>query len=81
MAIFLKNKRFNVNFFISDYQLRLWSLPIAERECRKTLLGGVRLLLHSPPLPTTSKKLRFFKKYVFIHERNYIIVGTRETFF
>ena len=52
MAIFLKNKRFNVNFFISDYQLRLWRLPIEERECRKTRLGGVCLLLHSPPPQT-----------------------------
>ena len=31
MVLFLKNKRFNVTLFLSDYQLRWRRLPIEER--------------------------------------------------
>ena len=40
VVLFLRNKRFNVNIFISDYKLRLWRLPIEERACHKTHLSG-----------------------------------------
>ena len=53
--LFLRKKPFNVTiFFLSDYQLRWWRLPFEERICRRTRLGGICFLLHSPPRATDS---------------------------
>ena len=40
MVLFLSNKRVNFMLFRADYYLRWWRLPIEERACRKTDLGG-----------------------------------------
>ena len=40
MVLFLRNKRFSFMLFWADYYLRWWRLPIEERACRKTDLGG-----------------------------------------
>ena len=51
MILFLRNKRFNVTLFLSDYQLRWWRLPIEERAYRKTRLGGGDYQLRTSALP------------------------------
>ena len=51
MVLFLKNKRFNLTLFLSDYQLRWWRLPIEERAYRKTRLGGGNYQLRISALP------------------------------
>ena len=40
MVLFLRNNQFNVTLILDDYQLRWWRLPIEERACLKTHLGG-----------------------------------------
>jgi len=54
MVLFLRNNRFNVTLILAEYQLRWWRLPIEERACRKTHLGGGDYSLGNsglPPLP------------------------------
>ena len=51
MVLFLRNKRFNVMLFWADYYLRWWRLPIEERACRKTDLGGGDYYLRNTGLP------------------------------
>ena len=61
MVLFLKNKQFNVILFLSDYQLRWWRLPIEERACRKTRLGGCDYQLSIsalPPVPIPDKSAK-----------------------
>ena len=40
-----------LRFFLSDYQMRVWRLPIEERACRKTPLGGGDYQLRISALP------------------------------
>ena len=51
MVLFLRKKRFNVMLFWGDYYLRWWRLPIKERACRKTDLGGGDYYLRNSGLP------------------------------
>ena len=51
MVLFLRNKRFNFMLFWGDYYLRWWRLPIEERACRKTDLGGGDYYLRNSGLP------------------------------
>ena len=51
MVLFLRNKRFNFMLFWADYYLRWWRLPIEERACRKTDLGGGEYYLRNSGLP------------------------------
>ena len=51
MVLFLRNKRFNFMLFLGDYYLRWWKLPIEERACRKTDLGGGDYYLRNSGLP------------------------------
>ena len=64
MVLFLRNKRFNVTLFLSDYQLRRWRLPIEERACRKTRLGGgdypLRTSALLPPPPVKRSPIILF---------------------
>ena len=57
MVLFLRNKRFNVMLFWADYYLRWWRLPIEERACRKTDLGGGDYYLRNSGLPPSLKRL------------------------
>ena len=41
--------------FWADYYLRWWSLPIEERACRKTDLGGGDYFLRNSGLPPSFK--------------------------
>ena len=52
MVLFLRNNRFNVTLILADYQLRWWRLPIEERACRKTHLGGGDYSLRNSGLPS-----------------------------
>ena len=54
MVLFLRNNRFNVTLILADYQLRWWRLPIEERACRKTHLGGSDYSLRNSGLPPSS---------------------------
>ena len=54
MGLFLKNKRFNFMLFWGDYYLRWWRLPIEERACWKTDLGGSDYYLRNSGLPPSS---------------------------
>ena len=54
MVLFLRNKRFNVMLFWADYYLRWWRLPIEERACRKTDLGGGDYYLRNSELPPSA---------------------------
>ena len=51
MVLFLRNNRFNVTLILADYQLRWWRLPIEERACLKTHLGGGDYSLRNSGLP------------------------------
>ena len=51
MVLFVRNNRFNVTLFLADYQLRWWKLPIVERACCKTHLGGVDYSLRISEVP------------------------------
>ena len=51
MVLFLRIRLFIVTLFLSDYQLRWWRLPIEERACRKTRLGGGDYQLRISALP------------------------------
>ena len=51
MVLFLRNKQFNFNIFISDYKLRWWGLPIEEHACHKTHLGDGDYTLWTSALP------------------------------
>ena len=51
MVLFLRNKRFNVMLYWADYYLRWWRLPIEERACRKTDLGGGDYYFRNSGLP------------------------------
>ena len=51
MVLFLRNKRLNFMLFWGDYYLRWWRLPIEERACRKTDLGGGDYYLRNSGLP------------------------------
>ena len=55
MVLFLRNKRFNFMLFWGDYYLRRWRLPIEERACRKTDLGGGDYYLRNSGLPPLLK--------------------------
>ena len=55
MVLFLRNERFNfMLFWGGDYYLRWWRLPIEERACRKTDLGGADYYLRNSGLPPSS---------------------------
>jgi len=56
MVLFLRNKRFNFMPFWADYYLRWWRLPIEERACRKTDLGGGDYYLRNSGLPPSLNK-------------------------
>ena len=62
MVLFLRNKRFNFMLFWADYYLRWWRLPIEERACRKTDLGGgdyvIRGTLDSLPRLTWEREMQ-----------------------
>ena len=60
MVLFLRNKRFNFMLFCTDYYLRWWRLPIEERACRKTDLGGGDYYLRNSRLPPSAGS--YFKK-------------------
>ena len=49
VVLFLRNKEFNVNIFISDYIEVMQKLPIEERACSKTCLGGGDYFCTPPP--------------------------------
>ena len=51
MVLFLRNKRFKFMLFWGDYYLRWRRLPIEERTCRKTDLGGGDYYLRKSGLP------------------------------
>ena len=51
MVLFLRNKRFNFMLFRGDYYLRWWRLPIEERACRTTDLGGGDYYMRNSGLP------------------------------
>ena len=59
MVLFLRNKRFNFMLFWADYYLRWWRLPIEERACRKTDLGGGDYYLRNSGLPPSSCLLTY----------------------
>ena len=50
MVLFKRNKGFKCYAFFDWLQLRWWRLPIQERACRKTHLGGVDYSLRSSAL-------------------------------
>ena len=58
MVLFLRNKRFNFMLFWGDYYLRWWRLPIEERACRKTDLGGGDYYLRNSGLPSSCKRVK-----------------------
>ena len=60
MVLFLRNKRFNVLLFWTDYYIRWWRLPIEERPCRKTDLGGSDYYLRNTGLPPSSEGVARF---------------------
>ena len=49
-----KSFRFKVMHFLSDYQLRWWRIPMEERACRKTRLGGDDYPLRTSAPPPAS---------------------------
>jgi len=61
MVLFLRKKRFNFMLFWADYYLRWWRLPIEERACRKTDLGGSDNYLRNSGLPPSSRGLTMKK--------------------
>ena len=63
MVLFLRNKRFNFMLFWGDYCLRWWRLPIEERACRKTDLGGGDYYLRNSGLPPSFKSFLTFHDY------------------
>ena len=58
MVLFLRNKRFHVMLFWADYYLRWWRLPIEERACLKTDLGGGDYYLRNSGLPPSVERGR-----------------------
>ena len=60
MVLFLRNKSFNVTIILSDYQLRWWRLPIEERACRKTRLGGGDYQLRISAIPPWQHMFRMY---------------------
>ena len=56
MVLFLSNKRVNFMLFRADYYLRWGRLPIEERACRKTDLGGGDYYLRNSGLPPSLSK-------------------------
>ena len=58
MVLFLRNIRFNFMLFWGDYYLRWWRLPIEERACRETDLGGGDYYLRNSGLPPSSQLQR-----------------------
>ena len=62
MVLFLRNNRFNVTLILADYQLRWWRLPIEERACRNTHLGGGDYSLRNSGLPPPSLNFYFIFK-------------------
>ena len=66
MVLFLRNKQFNFMLFWADYYLRWWRLPIDERACRKTDLGGGDYYLRNSGLPPSWQRHNSHIQYLHI---------------
>ena len=50
------------NFTLINYYLRWWRLPIEERACRETDLGGGDYYLRNSGLPPSCNRQQFFTR-------------------